>query len=102
MNNIPPKIKSQLADDPTMQYCCIGNLLCEGKIEWHHVWTYSSNQIQEIWAIVGICKYHHDRAEIPEIKKLIQYHSLSKATADDLKKYPKKNWMQLKKYLKIK
>lgn len=92
-------MKQEISHDPFMRYCCIDDSCCEGRIEWHHVWIYDKNQINEVWAIVPACKYHHDKAESKEFKPLFQIASLRRATEDDLKKYPKKDWDQIISYL---
>ena len=62
--NTPSKILEQLKGDPFM-YFCIHTLfqkdshLCRGKVEWHHALIFSGRQIQEAWAIVPLCQYHH-------------------------------------------
>lgn len=76
---------------------------CEGRIEWHHVWTYGSDgQINEHWAILGACSLHHRQVkEKRSVKEIFERRSLEIATEKDLAKYPRKNWDQLKKYLKV-
>lgn len=100
MRTISIKMRSEIAEDPFMKHCCIGKY-CEGKVEWHHVWIYAGRQINEPWAIVPACKYHHDKAGLPEIKQLFEIASLRRTTEIDLQKYSKKDWSQIKKYLKI-
>ena len=101
MRPIPAKLRKELDQDPTMHQCGISNLLCEGRVEWHHVFIYAGRQINEFWAIVPACAAHHKRAEDPEVKRLFQIHSLRRATRMDLLKYPKKDWNQIKRSLKI-
>ena len=73
---------------------------CEGTIQWHHVWIYAGRQINELWAIMGACEKHHKQVnEMPIIKKAFQILSLRRATPEDLQKYPRENWDQLKKYI---
>lgn len=98
MRKISKRVMDILSIDPFMKRCCIRGM-CEGKIDWHHVWTYASRQIDEVWAIVPACKYHHDKAENPQIKAKFQLISLSRASPEDLQKYPKKDWQQIIKYL---
>ena len=32
---------------------------CEGRITWEHALIYGGSQIDEAWAILGICEFHH-------------------------------------------
>lgn len=105
MRVISPKVRKQLADDPRMRFCAIRRLAvpfgaCDGRIEWHHVWDYASRQIDEVWAIVGACHFHHEKVnKDSRIKSAFQRVSLALATDEDLAKYAKKNWSQIKLYL---
>ena len=98
MRTISLRVKLALQDDPFMKKCCIGGM-CEGRIEWHHVWIYAGSQIDEVWAIVPACKFHHDKAHLPGMNARFQKISLERANEEDLAKYPKKDWAQIKKYL---
>lgn len=101
MRPIPQKLRDELTDDPRMKKCAVNIVhICSPKIEWHHVWHYGNRQINEKWAIIGICENMHKKIEDPRIKRLTEKISLSLATVDDLAKYPKKDWEQIKKYLK--
>lgn len=70
---------------------------CNGKIEWDHVWIYAGRQIDEVWAIVGVCHTHHEKKEANVIvRHSIQRASMREATFDDLAKYPRKDWLRIK------
>jgi len=103
MRPIPPKMRQELASDPRMRQCSVWTPNarygpCEGRIEWHHVWTYGGKQINEPWAIVGACHQHHeDVKKEPETRKAFERYSLGLATAADLMKYSRKGWDQIKK-----
>jgi hypothetical protein len=76
------------------------NSPCQGKIEWHHVWTYGGKQIQEVWSIVAACQYHHDLVKKDRrVKEMFERASLEFSTEEELGKYPKKDWGQVKRYL---
>lgn len=78
--------------------------LCNGKIDWHHVWsTYGTEgQINEVWAILGVCQKHHRMVdEDPKVRDALRRRSLELATEKDLIKYPRGNWEQMKKSLNI-
>lgn len=104
MRPIPIKMREKLASDPRMKRCVLlGNILfgsCEGRIEWEHVWIVAGRQVNEIWAIIGACSKHHSMKDgTPAIKREFQRVSLSLADEEDLAKYPRTNWLQIKKYL---
>ncbi len=106
MRPIPDRIKNILERMPRMKFCearfsGVGD--CEGRIEWHHVWTYGSEgQINEVWSILGACTLHHRQVkEKKEVKELFERRSLEYVTDFELDKYPRKDWKQLKKYLKV-
>jgi hypothetical protein len=88
-----------MAGDPYYQKCSrIDDLEnCSGRITFEHAWIYAGKQIDEKWAIVPECVYHHLSTGLDKSKnKLI---ALMRATAEDLAKYPKTNWERLFNYL---
>lgn len=104
MRKIPQSHKDQIAQDPYFSKCARaheGN--CGGRITIEHAWIYAGRQINEMWAYVPICAYHHEVDEYQDDgdlnKELNQFISLSRATDADLAKYPKKDWRQIKNYL---
>ena len=94
---IPTKIRKQLEEDLFMNVCIHNNHLCSKRIEWEHAFTYAGKQVNEVWAIVPVCTYHHRGVGLD--KDYNRYHALLRASAEDLKKYPKVDFMQQKKYL---
>ena len=73
---------------------------CAGRVEWHHVWIYGGHQIQEVWAIVAACKYHHDMVgKQRAVRMAFEGASLREATEVDLAEYPRKPWKQIKRSL---
>ena len=97
MRPIPKKLKEQLASDDFMKKCA----LCEERlVEWHHVFIYAGRQISEAFAIVPACRAHHDQVKSDRrIKEAFERIALSRATDEELARYPKKDWNQLKRYL---
>ena len=100
MHPIPSKIRAELSKDTKMRICIHNNTDCLGRVEWEHAWIYGGKQIQEVWAIVPVCTYHHRGAGLD--KDFNQYCSLKKATQTDLQKYDRFDWEQKKKYLEKK
>lgn len=62
MNNIPAKLRKQLASDPEYKVCAragIGDHVCDGRITWEHAMIYAGKQIQKRWAIIPLCAKAH-------------------------------------------
>mgnify|MGYP001612174525 CR=1 FL=1 len=63
MNNVPQKIKKQwqLEDMEGIKRVCMraneGN--CQGRLTKEHALYYAGKQLQEEWAILDICEFHH-------------------------------------------
>jgi len=66
---------------------------CDGRITWEHALKYAGKQVQERFAIIPLCWYHHLGAGLN--KRFNEYCALLRATASDFAKYPKANWPQL-------
>ncbi len=105
MRSIPPKLRSLLERMPRMRACELEHGLwgpCEGVLRWHHVWIYAGTQINEHWAILCGCDRHHDAVKTDkEIKEYFERRSLEIATLDELSKYPRKDWGQIIRSLKV-
>lgn len=98
MRPISPEVRVQILEDPFYEKCIRSEEgMCEGRITWEHTWIYAGRQIDEPWAIVPLCEYHHavNRfQDCGDLKKWIgQLVALNRATEDDLAKYPKKDWV---------
>lgn len=64
---------------------------CSGRITWEHVWIYAGKQINEEWAIIALCEYHHLGKGLD--KDWNRYVSLRLAEGvDKTEKYPRKDW----------
>lgn len=71
--------------------------VCWGRSTMEHAWIYGGRQITDKWAIVRICYWAHLGKGLDKRKN--EWLALRHATPEDLKKYPGKNWVQIKKYL---
>ncbi len=101
MRLIPLKLRKQISADKFMKRCIYNDIgrggECEGRVEWEHAFTYRQ-QINEVWAIVPVCSYHHRGNGLD--KGYNEYRAIIRADIDDLcQRMPKKNWRQIKKYL---
>ena len=103
MGKIPPKILSKILADPYYKVCCRKNKDCGGRITFEHVFIYAGRQIQEIWAIIPLCEYHHDVGAYQDKgdlrKDINQWIALSRAKPWDLSRYPRANFTEMKSYL---
>lgn len=103
MRPIPPAMREELALEPRMKRCVLAGLglsECYGRIEWDHCFIYAGRQISEKWNLNGVCQSHH-RVKDSEwlVRAAIMRSSLRLATPEDLAKYPRKDWAQVRKSL---
>jgi hypothetical protein len=106
MRKISPKVKEILLQ---RQSRCVreNEGTCAGKITWEHSLIYAGRQIDEAWAIIFLCEYHHDVNMYQDCgdlqKELNVYYALNQATDEELKKYSKAiDYIAMKKRLKLK
>ena len=96
MRPIQAKMREEISNDPFMKRCCItGSPL----VSWEHCFNYAGRQINEPWAIVPLRRDLNTSHPPKRVKEMCQLISLNRATKEDLAKYPKKNWEQIKKHL---
>lgn len=94
---IPAKLREEMANDPYYKSCARKGSDCSGRITWEHSFIYK-NQIQERWAIIPLCWYHHLGDGLN--KELNQYLALKRADIEDLcKRMPRKDWKQIYSFL---
>lgn len=108
MNNIPQRLRKEMAADPYYEKCARKELLddhnCEacpltGKlIEWEHVFYWAGRQLQEKWAIIPICYLVHRGGMLD--KTINEWIALNRATEEELKAISKSvDYLHKKKYL---
>lgn len=101
MRLIPPKLREQMNGDHKMHVCIYNDCDCRdmsgrkpARAEWEHCFIYAGKQINEWWAIIGCCWYHHRGPGLN--KEYNRYCAIKRMTEKDLKqaefKYPKFNW----------
>lgn len=90
---IPQKMRIQMSEDPFYKNCCYayftGDNNCSGKIEWHHNLKYGGQRVNEIFAILPVCQYHHRLADTSEIRMVLDWIMLNRATDLELQTYSK-------------
>lgn len=76
---------------------------CKGRVTLEHALLYAGKQIDEAWAIVPLCTYHHAVNEYQDggdlDKDYGKWVAISRMTEADMAKYPKVDWRQKKRYL---
>ena len=95
MRPISQKVKETLEQEPNV--CARsqdGN--CDGRITWEHALIYAGKQIDEVWAIIKLCEYHHAVGKYQDggnlLKEKNEWIALCRATDQELDKYPKANY----------
>lgn len=100
MRPIPLSIRGKINADPYYKKCARQGGDCEGRITMEHAFIYAGKQINELWAIIPLCVFHHLGRGLD--KEENQRIALARATPEDLDKYSRKDWEQLQKYLEDK
>lgn len=92
MTPIPKPLREEMAADPYYKTCARSQEgECEGRVTWEHAWIYAGRQIQEKWAIIPLCVWHHLGDGLD--KDLNHLLALLRADLDDLcVRMPKKDW----------
>ena len=92
MRPISPKVKEALKKEP--EICAlIEDGCCGGRITYEHTLIFAGKQIDEVWAIIKICEYHHDvntyqgNGDLNKEKNV--WVALNRATDTELLKYSK-------------
>jgi hypothetical protein len=111
MRPIPPALKKLIESDPAMRICIYHNADCRdefgrrpARAEWEHAFIYAGKQINEWWAIIGVCWYHHRGPGLD--KGFNQYKCLERMSESDLdeaeRKYPGTKWRSIRERLRKK
>lgn len=60
MRPIPQKLKEAILADPFYKKCARHqDGSCEGRITWEHALIFAGKQVNELYAIIPLCEYHH-------------------------------------------
>lgn len=90
MSPIPIKLHQQLATDPEYRVCSRAGSACKGRMTWEHAILYAGKQVQEKWAILPLCFYHHLGAGLD--KRWNINYAMSRAKKQDRLNYPRLKW----------
>ncbi len=92
MNNMPPALREECANDPQYKVCmrnqalndhiCGANPLSGKLIEWEHAIIFASKQWQKKWAIVPLCWWAHSGPGL--VKEINVWLALNRATDEEI------------------
>lgn len=104
---IPKKLLNEILQDEYYETCARADECdCKGRITFEHALIYAGRQIQEKWAILPICAYHHAVDQYQDCGKMDknkhEWLAISRMTEEDMQKYPRFDWKQRLKYLNTK
>lgn len=83
---IPQELKDELSANPYYSKCARANQDCSGRITWEHSLTYKGRKLQEKFAIIPLCVYHHLGNGLDKRKN--RELSLMRMTKKDIINYP--------------
>jgi hypothetical protein len=94
MRPIPQQLKNEMENDLYYKKCSRkGDGYCDGRITWEHCLIYAGRQINEKWAIIPLCEFHHAVNTYQDGKGLDKqknvWIALNRATDNQLKEYSK-------------
>lgn len=103
MRPISKKTTKVLKGEERMKKCCLFYLGdCSGKIEWHHNLIYAGKQSDVPETILGICKGHHDMADIKDIKEQIDWQMFKLFNSSHFDMFYKSSLLKRFRYLEFK
>ncbi len=103
MRKISKTTSNVLESEERMKTCCLWYLGdCDGKIEWHHNLIYAGIQSDVPETILGICKRHHEMADIKDIKEQIDWQMLKLFTSKHFDIFYKSQLLKRLRYLEFK
>ncbi len=99
MHKTPKHIYEEIVMErpPCERNALLNDHICQGRSTMEHAWIHRGKQICEKWAIIRLCWWAHLGPGLN--KRINEWISLRHATEADLKKYPGKDWEQIRKYL---
>lgn len=98
MRPIPEKIKKEISKNKYYAKCARQSAECDGRITIEHAMIYAGRQVNEIWALIPLCWYHHLGSGLN--KRINEFLALQRATEDELDKYNKSDFRQKREYLR--
>tara|TARA_R110000868_G_scaffold276331_1_gene535984 strand:+ start:490 stop:819 length:330 start_codon:yes stop_codon:yes gene_type:complete len=93
MRKIHAALREEMHNDQYYESCCRKNTECQGRITWEHTLIYGGKQINEKWAIIPLCEYHHAVNKFQDggdlRKEINVWIALNRASNEELRKYSK-------------
>jgi hypothetical protein len=95
---IPESLRNDMASDVFYKRCCIRDMYCVGRIEWHHHKTYRGERINEKAFILPVCTFHHSQEKNKIIHRKLEQIAYDRGKElGVLSKYPRMTWVGVKK-----
>jgi len=99
MRKISKRVRDRILGSEFYDTCCRKDERdCDGGITWEHALIYAGRQMDEVFAILPVCEFHHainmyqDGGKMD--KKKHEWIAISRMTQEDKIKYSKRNWSQ--------
>ena len=86
MRPIPLDTLRDMMKNPFYRKCCICGYY---KVQFHHHLIYGGQQINELFAILPLCKKCHDEANKRYMSEKLDWVMLNRASEDELMRYSK-------------
>lgn len=99
MRPISKRVHKVIKADRFYRRCARYGKDCSGRLTMEHAFIYGGSQIDDAFAIVPLCWYHHLGPGLN--KRLNELIALRRATEADLAKYPRRNWRREREYLEM-
>ena len=99
MNNTPQELKNKWQANPAKKCMRADEGNCAGSLTKEHALIYAGRQIQEDWAILDICSFHHSVNEYQDggdlNKEKHEWLAMRQAPQEAREKYYKMDWGKL-------
>lgn len=101
MHNTLPQVFEEISQERPFceRQALFRDHLCQGRSTMEHAIIYAGRQLNEKWSIIRLCYWSHLGPGLN--KRINEWIALQHATEADLKKYPKRDWNQMKIKLKV-
>lgn len=86
MPSIPPELLKKFLANPENERCA----LCGARpIQIHHNFLWGGKSQNLLWALIALCKEHHDLANKREVRMRLDHIMFNRVSNLELKKYSK-------------
>ena len=84
--------RKAIITDPFYKKCCRASDECDGRITIEHAIEYAGRRVDDVWALIPLCEYHHGlKGEGMNKRENIRI-AMSRATVTDRVKYSRLRW----------